>query len=94
MRMDPISLFVGGCSDPEERKLRERLVRARDLATVNASRLEPGGHAQTLSVLAVELTSAHCFAPCSIERLKTAADQTLRLLAAASCAESLEGASA
>ncbi len=93
MKHDPISTFVPGCADPDERRLRERLQKARDMATARAGHLQDG-HARQLNWMVVELSSAHVYAPVDCERLGAAADQCLRLICAASAAEYIEGARA
>jgi hypothetical protein len=82
---DPIGLFLPGCSG-EERKLRERLLKAREFGSVRLLRLQ-SGTARTLTWLALDTVTTHLYAPVPIEDLRDAVHQCLRLTMCANFAE-------
>ncbi len=85
---DPIGLFIPGCSD-DERRLRERLLKAREIATSRVVGLR-SSNARILLWLLLETVTDHLYAACSQEQLRDAADHCVRLFMCATHAERLE----
>jgi hypothetical protein len=82
---DPIGLFLPGCAD-DERKLRERLMRAREFATSKVVYLR-SPNARILTWMLLETVSSHLYASASQEDLRDVISQCLRL---ALCADHFE----
>jgi hypothetical protein len=82
---DPIGLFLPGCPE-DERKLRERLLRAREFATSKVVYLR-STNARILTWMLLETVSSHLYASASQDDLRDVLDQCLRL---AMCADFFE----
>jgi hypothetical protein len=86
---DPVGLFLPGCAG-EERKLRERLLKAREFGSVRLLRLR-SREARTLTWLSLDTVTAHLYASVPLEELQDAVHQCLRLTMCANFAEQQGG---
>jgi hypothetical protein len=82
---DPISLFMPGC-DEDERKLRERLLRAREFATSKVVHLR-SANARILTWMLLETVTDHLYASATLDELQDIINQCLRLTMCANFAE-------
>jgi hypothetical protein len=85
---DPIGLFIPGCRN-DERHLRERLLKAREIASSRVVHLR-SANARILTWLLLETVTEHLYAPVTEDELRDAADQCLRLFMCSQFAERLE----
>jgi len=85
---DLLDTFLPGCSD-EERALRERIMRARDLATTRVTSLQ-SSHARSIAWIIVETATEWVFQPARLEQLRDVANHLTRLLMCAGFAEQME----
>lgn len=90
---DPIGTFLPGCVDPEEVKLRTRLLTARELATSRIPLLQ-SEHARTLNWILLETVQAWVYGPASVDELRDVANHCLRLFMCSTFAEAAQGGEA
>ena len=84
-----IEAFLPGC-EGEELKLRERLVKGRDVATARLPALQ-SANARALCWMIVETASAWVFVSASTDDLRAAANHCVRLFMCADFFERMEG---
>ncbi len=87
---DPIGLFMPGCTD-DERRLRERLLKAREFATARVVHLR-SADARIFIWLLLDTVTVHLYASATLEELEDALAQCLRLSMCAQYSERLAGA--
>ncbi len=87
---DPIGLFRPGCTD-EERRLRERLLKAREFATARVVHLR-SADARIFTWLLLDTVTVHLYASATLEELEDALEHCLRLSMCAQYSERLAGA--
>jgi hypothetical protein len=74
---DPISTFIPGCGD-DERKVRGRLYRARDIATSRVTNVK-SGDARELYWMAIRTCTEWLYRPAKLDELRDAIDNCTRL---------------
>jgi hypothetical protein len=84
----PVETFLPGCAG-EELKLRERLVKARELTTSRLPFLK-SDNARALSWIILETVTVWVYAPASTDDLRDVANHCLRLFMCADFAEQME----
>ena len=82
---DPVGLFCPGCT-PDERRLRERLLKARDIAG-NRVRNAATAHGRALLWMVVETATTWVYALAPLDELEAACRQCVRLIQCAGFAE-------
>jgi hypothetical protein len=87
---DPIGLFMPGCTD-DERRLRERLLKAREFATARAVHLR-SADARIFTWQLLDTVTVHLYASATLEELEDALEHCLRLSMCARYSERLAGA--
>lgn len=84
----PVEALLPGC-EGEELKVRERLLKGRNLATARMPALQ-SANARALSWMVVETATAWAFAPATIDDLRDVANFCVRLFMCADFAERME----
>jgi hypothetical protein len=82
---DPLRAFIPGC-DHDERKLRNRLLRARDIATSRVCNLE-NADARELYWMAIRTVTEWVYRPAKPDELQDALNHCTRLFMCAGFAE-------
>ncbi len=85
MLADPLGTFIPGCGD-DERKLRSRLYRARDIATSRVCNVK-SGDARELYWMVIRTCTEWVFRPAKIDELLDAINHCARLFMCAGFAE-------
>jgi hypothetical protein len=85
---NPIDTFIPGCTD-RGRRIRQRLLKARDLASSRVANLS-SGHARSLTWMLIETATWWVFSPATPDDLEDVANHCLRLFMCADFAEQME----